>query len=108
MISMHNNQRQQLETVIKEYIDVYSLTGENFKQTDIVQHEIHLEPNTKPFHQRLRVYSPALQDIINTEVNKMIQDKIIVKSNSPFASKQPFKVFVTSPSNIFLLSPKHP
>ncbi|MBS1650721.1 MAG: DDE-type integrase/transposase/recombinase, partial [Bacteroidetes bacterium] len=83
---LNDNQRNELKNVINEYIDVYSLAGENFKPTDIVQHEIHLEPDTKPFHQRLRVYSPALQDIINTEVNKMIQDKIIVKSNSPFAS----------------------
>jgi len=83
---LNKNQQQKLKEVINEHIDVYSLSGENFKQTDIVQHEINLEPDTKPFHQRLRVYSPALQQIIETEVNKMLQDKIIVKSNSPFAS----------------------
>ena len=86
LVHLNDNQRQQLQSVIHEYIDVYSLSGENFKQTDVVQHEINLEPDTKPFHQRLRVYSPALQQIIETEVNKMLHDKIIVKSNSPFAS----------------------
>src|SRR6185312_11407986 len=40
----------------------------------------------KPFHQRLSVYSPALQQIIETEVNKMLHDKIIIPSKSPFAS----------------------
>jgi len=80
------SEREKLKNLITQYFDVYSLNGENFKQTDVVQHEIHLMPNSKPFHQRLRVYSPALQDIINVEVNKMIKDKIIVRSSSPFAS----------------------
>jgi len=83
---LNDNQKFQLKKVINDHIDVYSLSGENFKQTDIVQHEINLEPDVRPFHQRLRVYSPALQQIIDTEVNKMIQDNIIIRSTSPFAS----------------------
>jgi hypothetical protein len=83
---LNNNEKSQLKKVINDHIDVYSLSGENFKQTDIVQHEINLEPDVRPFHQRLRVYSPALQQIIDTEVNKMIQDNIIIRSTSPFAS----------------------
>ena len=84
--SINDEQKQELEALLSEYIDVYSLSGENFKQTDIVEHEINLEPDIKPFHQRLRVYSPALQQIIDTEVNKMIQDNIVIPSTSPFAS----------------------
>jgi transposase InsO family protein len=86
MKNLGDNEKQQLIKEISEHIDVYSLSGENFKQTDIVEHEINLESDIKPFHQRLRVYSPPLQQIIDTEVNKMIQDNIIIKSNSPFAS----------------------
>ena len=86
MKHLNKDQKQQLIKEICDHIDVYSLAGENFKQTDIVEHDINLEENTKPFHQRLRVYSPALQQIIDTEVHKMIQDNIIIKSNSPFAS----------------------
>jgi hypothetical protein len=81
--------KDQKEKLINELVNnmsVYSLNGENFQQTNVVEHEIHLDASSKPFHQRLRTYSPALQDIIYTEVNKMIDDKIIVKSNSPYAS----------------------
>ena len=86
MTNINSNEKLQLINKICKYIDVYSLNGENFQQTDIVEHDINLEPDTKPFHQRLRVYSPALQKIIDTEVNKMIQDNIIVTSTSPYAS----------------------
>jgi transposase InsO family protein len=80
------NQKLTLKTLLTKNLDVYSLAGENFKQTDIVEHEINLVENAKPFHQKLRIYSPALQAIMDTEVMKMIQDGIIVKSNSQYAS----------------------
>jgi hypothetical protein len=81
-----HEQRMKLKKVLYDNMEVYSLRGENFKQTDVVQHEITTAAEAKPFRQKLRTYSPPLQAIIDTEVNKMISDGIIVESNSPYAS----------------------
>jgi hypothetical protein len=79
-------QQDQLCAELVNYEQVYSLHGENFKQTDAVQHEIHTEPGARPFRQKLRTYSPALQKILDTEVNKLLEDGVIVPSTSPYAS----------------------
>jgi transposase InsO family protein len=79
-------QQERLCAEIMDFERVYSLKGENFKQTDAVQHEIHTEAGARPFRQKLRTYSPPLQKILDTEVNKLLEDKVIVPSTSPYAS----------------------
>ena len=80
--------QSQKDILIKEimtYEHLYSLRGEGFKQTDVVQHEINTGDGL-PFKQKWRTYSYPLQKIIDTEVNRMIKDGIIVKSKSSYAS----------------------
>ena len=78
-------QKQQLIAVVLEFADRLSIRGENMSQTDVVQHEINTG-NARPFRERLRQYSPAVQEIIDAEVQRMIDMKIIVPSKSPYAS----------------------
>lgn len=78
-------QKEQLIEVVLESADRLSIKGENMTQTDVVQHEINTG-TAKPFRERLRQYSPAVQKIIDAEVQKMIDQKIVIPSKSPYAS----------------------
>ena len=53
--------------------------------TPLTRHKIHLE-NSNPIKQRYRPQNPRMQEIINTEVNKMLEEDIIEPSNSPWSS----------------------
>ena len=78
-------QRAQLLKLLLSYHDRFSLKGENLAQTNAAQHEIDTT-NATPFKERLRPYSPAVQDIIDSEVKKMIEQGVLVPSHSPYAS----------------------
>ena len=46
--------------------------------TRIIQHNVPLKPNVKPFRHKLRRINPALFPIIEKEVKKLLDAKIIV------------------------------
>lgn len=77
-------QQNKLLKLLTSYADRFSLKGENMGHTDAVQHEI--ETTAPPFRERVRPYSPAVQDIIDAEVRKMLEQGLLVPSRSPYAS----------------------
>ena len=84
-IHLTEDQRTRLMKILIKYEDCFSMKGENLKQTDVAVHEIDTG-DTAPFRERLRPYSPPIQAIIDKEVQKMIQQGILVPSRSPYAS----------------------
>jgi len=54
--------------------------------TDRTQHEIRLKPGALPIKQRYRPRNPAMQAVIDTEVEKMLQEGVIEPSSSPWSS----------------------
>ena len=82
---LDQTQQGQLISLLNKYADRFSMRGENMERTDSVHHEIDTKAR-RPFRERLRQYSPAIQDIINKEVEKMLKEGVIVKSKSPYAS----------------------
>ena len=66
--------------MLKEYIDVFAWSYEDLKtyDTGIIQHKVPLKPIVKPFRQNLRRINPALFCIIEKEVKKLLDAKIIV------------------------------
>jgi len=82
--NINEEQKKQMYELLLKHADRLSLAGENMERTDTVQHEI--ETTKPPFRERLRPYSPAVQDIIDAEVMKMLKDGIIVPSKSAYAS----------------------
>ena len=80
-----SQQKDKLRRLLHTYADRFSMKGENMERTDSVQHEI--DTGTKrPFRERLRQYAPAVQKIIDDEVQQMLKDGVIVPSKSPYAS----------------------
>jgi hypothetical protein len=81
---LNDNEKLKLYNLLVRYEERFSLRGENMGVAKGVQHEI--ETNARPFRQRLRTYSAAIQAIINQEIQKLIDQGVIVPSKSPYAS----------------------
>ena len=68
-----------------DHMDPISINGENMKQTSATVHEIDTG-DTLPFCEKLRNYSPPIQEIINKEIDKMISAKVLIESKSPYST----------------------
>lgn len=73
-------QRKKYVELLKEYSDVFAWTYQDLKTYDpiVIQHKIPLKPNTKLFKQKLRHLNPVLLPIIEQEIKKLCDAKIIV------------------------------
>lgn len=54
--------------------------------TNVLEHKIELIDDAQPFLQRSHLFSPALQEKINVELNEMLEKGIVSPSKSPVAS----------------------
>jgi ribonuclease HI len=66
--------------LLKRYKDVFAWSYEDLKtyDTSVIEHKIPLKPGVKPFKQKLRQFNPILLPIIEKEVKKLLDAKIIV------------------------------
>jgi ribonuclease HI len=66
--------------LLKEYKDVFAWSYEDLKtyDTSVIEHKIPLKPGIKPFKQKLRQINPILLPVIEREVKKLLDAKIIV------------------------------
>ena len=78
--SLTAEQRSRYIKLLKEHVDVFSWSYEELRtyDTTIIQHKVPLKPNVKPFRQKLRRINPALFPVIEKEVKKLLDAKIIV------------------------------
>ena len=65
---------------MKEFADIFSWEYNDLKtyDTDIIKHRIPLEKETIPFKQNLRPISPLLLPVIEKEIQKLLNEKIII------------------------------
>ena len=65
--------------LLKEYKDIFAWTYDDLKTFDpnIMQHTIPIDPNIKPFQQKLRKIHPNLEPSIKKELNKLWPARII-------------------------------
>jgi ribonuclease HI len=74
------DQRSEYCSIMKEFTDVFSWKYSGLKTYDpeVIQHKITLEKYTIPFKQKLRPISPLLLPVIEKEINKLLNAKIII------------------------------
>ena len=65
---------------MKKYKDVFAWSYYDLKEydTSIIQHTIPIKPGEKPFRQKLKIINPKLVPIIEKEIKKLFDAKIIV------------------------------
>lgn len=66
--------------LMKEFHDVFAWTYDDLKvyDPDVIHHTIPVQKNAKPFKQKLRRMNPLLLPLIEKEVNKLFDAKIII------------------------------
>jgi len=73
-------ERRRLQTFLEEILPKFEqITG----TTHLTEHCIRLKPGQEPIRQRYRSYNPAMQGIIDTEIDKMLKDGCIEPTSSP-------------------------
>jgi hypothetical protein len=72
--------KQRYICLMKEFTDVFSWSYEDLKvyDTKVLQHVILIKEDHKPFKQKLRRTDPLLFPLIEKEIKKLFEDKIIV------------------------------
>jgi ribonuclease HI len=78
--SLPPEQKLKYIELFKEYSDVFAWGYEDLKSYDtiIIQHRIPIKEDQKPFRQKLRRINPKLLPLIEKEIKKMYDAKIIV------------------------------
>ena len=73
-------EKEDYVNLMKRYTNVFSWSCEDLKQydTSIIQHTIPIKPGEKPFRQKLRKFNPMLLAVIEKEIKKLFNAKIIV------------------------------
>ena len=72
-------ERSRFINLFQQYKDIFSWTYEDLKTYDtcIIQHIIPIKVGVKPFQQQLRKTHPKLEPLIQNEVKKILDAKII-------------------------------
>ena len=75
------SERNKFISLFKQYKDVFFQTYEELKtyDTKIIQHVIPIRSGVKPYQQPLRKMHPKLEPLIQSEVKKLLDAKIIFK-----------------------------
>lgn len=77
-------QKLRLDKLIESYPSV--MKSDSLGKTTAIEHDIILEPGTKPIKQRYYPVSPFKQKIINEELEKMLALEVIEPSKSAWSS----------------------
>jgi hypothetical protein len=74
------DQKSEYCNIMKEFADVFAWKYSDLKTYDpeVIQHKIPLEKDTIPFKQKLRPISPLLFPVIEREIKKLLDAKIII------------------------------
>ena len=74
-------ERDKFIIFFKQYKDVFAWTYEDLKtyDTNIIQHVIPIKSGIKPYQQPLRKMHPKLEPLIQSEVKKLLDARIILK-----------------------------
>jgi hypothetical protein len=86
--SLPHVQKLKYIELFKEYSDVFAWGYKDLKSydTSIIQHRIPIKEDQKPFRQKLRRINPKLLPLIEKEIKKMYDAKIIVPLHFPNGS----------------------
>ena len=74
-------ERHKFINLFKQYKDVIAWAYEDMKtyDTNIIQHVVPIKAGVKPFQQLLRKMHPKLEPLIQSEVKKLLDARIIFK-----------------------------
>ena len=93
-----NDQKQELLCLLWEYSDIFLKKGDKLKCTDVLEFDITLTKDAKPFKASPYRSNPKLRKEISKQVEQMLEDDIIRPSVSSYGSPV---LFVTKPDKTY-------
>uniref|UniRef100_A0ABD2X5E3 Uncharacterized protein n=1 Tax=Trichogramma kaykai TaxID=54128 RepID=A0ABD2X5E3_9HYME len=69
--------------IINDHKDIFHLPGETLPGTDRIQHRI-ITTDDRPIHVKQYKYPHALKDEVNRQIQEMLNNDVIEKSESPY------------------------
>ncbi len=78
--ALSGKQRAKYEKPLQNFFDIFAWKYDDLKtfDEDVIQHRIPLKENIKPHQKKLRQINPLLMPIMEKEVKKLLDAKIIV------------------------------
>ena len=78
------NQKQQLESLLYKYSDIFYEEGKQLYETPLMKADIPLKPDARPFSLRPYKMNPQQSQAAQKIVDQLLQDDIIQHSDSPY------------------------
>jgi hypothetical protein len=77
---LSQKQKEAYVELMKHYADIFAWSYEDLKvfDTEIIHHKIPLKPGSKPVKQKFRQFNPLILPIIEKELKRLLETKIIV------------------------------
>jgi len=82
----HLNEEEKISSKCFDYQDVFCLPGDMLSSTNTVKHTITLEPGVAPINTRPYRLPESQKKEVDRQVKQLLEDGIIVKSDSPWNS----------------------
>jgi hypothetical protein len=81
-LASHLTEKQKADygELLKEFADIFAWQYDDLKtfDTEVIQHKIPLNKDTKPFRQKLRSFNPMLLPTMEREIKKLLDARIII------------------------------
>jgi hypothetical protein len=81
-LASHLTEKQKVDygELLKEFADIFAWKYDDLKtfDTEVIQHKIPLNKDTKPFRQKLRSFNPMLLPTMEREIKKLLDAHIII------------------------------
>ncbi|XP_071900977.1 uncharacterized protein [Coffea arabica] len=78
-------QKEGLKALLREYSEIFAWTVEDMPgiPTGLAVHHLDVDPHFKPVKQKKRSFAPERNEVIKTEVGKLLESKIILEIYYP-------------------------
>jgi ribonuclease HI len=81
-LASHLSEKQKADygKLLREFSDIFAWQYDDLKtfDTEVIQHKIPLNKDTKPFRQKLRSFNPLLLPTMEKEIKKLLDARIII------------------------------
>lgn len=82
---MNNEEKQSLNTLLKEYEELFYKEGDKLTSTHEIQHEIVTTTNN-PIYSKIYTYPRIHEQEVETQIKEMLEQNIVKPSDSPYNS----------------------
>jgi hypothetical protein len=85
MEHLNKEEKEHVQTLVKRHKNLFKLPSEPLTLTDKITHKINTTDNT-PINVKQYRFPPVHKEEIDKQINNLMNEKIIVESNSPYNS----------------------